>query len=61
VTNRTNAFLQVLLREARKDLLVNLVLAECRVRGHASAATPDVHGLPSSLAGAIIPQQKQPV
>jgi hypothetical protein len=42
MTNRTNAdFLQVLLREARKDPFVYLILAECRLiafEGPGSAA-----------------------
>src|SRR6185436_12459974 len=54
VTDRTNAdFLQVLLRQAREDPLVYLVLAECRlVSFEAQAPQPnrDIHdGVPLRL------------
>ena len=55
VTDRTNAdFLQVLLREARQDPLVYLVIAECRLvsfEAQAPQPTSDVHrGAPVRLA-----------
>ena len=55
VADRTNAnFLQVLLREARKDPLIYLILAECRLilfEAKPPQPTSDVHGgAPVNLA-----------
>ena len=51
-------FLQVFLREAREDLLVYLVLAECRLisfEAQAPQPTSDIHGgAPASLSTTLI-------